>query len=160
MNTLSNVALTVCNDLITSGYIAPVVTHQDGQWNITSSTYEYPSGLSSVSTNDNINSQALGITFPTNITTSNWFGTIGQYDTTTGGYAFPPLTPALLDLDSLEEGIYDIKGGKIIIKKIKVTEEELEDAIQEVLGPDATEEEKIATQHELEELSVSEERYV
>lgn len=72
-------------------------------------------------------------------------------------YQYIPLPP---DLSQLEEGVHDIPGGKIIIKKIKVTEEQLDAAIQETLGHDATPEEKSQIMKEVEELAASEEREI
>ena len=74
-------------------------------------------------------------------------------------YNIPP-APAPIDLDSLEEGIHDIKGGKIIIKKIKVTEEELDAALEETLGHEPSPEEKSALREELEKIAASEEREI
>ncbi len=64
------------------------------------------------------------------------------------------------DLEQLEEGTHDIPGGKIIIKKIKVSEEQLEEAIKEALGPDVTPEEKTKIKEELENIQASEEREI
>lgn len=81
-------------------------------------------------------------------------GTLGGLNTP---YQYIPLPP---DLSQLEEGVHDIPGGKIIIKKIKVTEEQLDAAIQETLGHDATPEEKSQIMKEVEELAASEEREI
>jgi len=64
------------------------------------------------------------------------------------------------DLESLEEGVHDIPGGKIIIKKIKITEEQLDDAIEETLGHEATPEEKSKIVKAIEDIAASEEREV
>ena len=72
---------------------------------------------------------------------------------------FPPIK-VVPDLESLEEGTHDIPGGKIIIKKIKITEEQLEKAIKETLGPDVTTEEKAKIKEELEDIQASEEREI
>lgn len=77
----------------------------------------------------------------------------------------PPIAPqpwppikVVPDLEQLEEGTHDIPGGKIIIKKIKVTEEQLDEAIKEALGPEVTPEEKAKIKEELENIQASEER--
>jgi len=72
---------------------------------------------------------------------------------------FPPIK-IVPDLEQLEEGTHDIPGGKIIIKKIKITEEQLEKAIEETLGPDITTEEKAKIKEELEDIQASEEREI
>lgn len=89
-----------------------------------------------------------------------------------GGYPVnpPPFAPAVFpstgqikivpDLEQLEEGVHDIKGGKIIIKKIKITEEQIETALEEELGHKPTDEEKQKLKEDLEALSASEERDV
>lgn len=55
---------------------------------------------------------------PNTFTLPNNGGLNGQYFT----------FPAVPDLDALQEGIFDIKGGKIIIKKIKVTQEQIDES--------------------------------
>lgn len=81
-----------------------------------------------------------------------------------GGFIFPPMQPQpfkiVPDLESLEEGVHDIPGGKVIIKKIKITEKQLDDAIEETLGHEAPPEEKAKVLKEIEELIASEEREV
>jgi hypothetical protein len=75
------------------------------------------------------------------------------------GFQYNPI-PGPPNLDSLEEGVHDIKGGKIIIKKIMVSEEELEEAIQEACGPESTPEERDIIRKEIEEIAASEEREI
>ena len=72
---------------------------------------------------------------------------------------YPPIS-IVSDLDLLEEGVYDIKGGKILIKKIKVTEEQLDQALELELGRQATDEEKTRLHEDLIEIANSEEREV
>lgn len=77
-----------------------------------------------------------------------------------GGLQTPwqfPIKPAL---ELLEEGTHDIPGGKIIIKKIMVTEEQLDNAIQETIGHEASPEEKQAILQEIEAINAAEEREV
>lgn len=80
--------------------------------------------------------------------------------------AIPNLPPQYIpftikpDLEQLEEGVHDIKGGKIIIKKIMVTEEQLDKALEEELGHEPDANEKAELRKELEELSASEEREI
>jgi hypothetical protein len=75
---------------------------------------------------------------------------------------YPPVYPfpTKPDLDQLEEGEHDIPGGKIIIKKIKVTDKQVEEAIEEVMGPEVSPEEKKKVLKELEDYAASEEREV
>lgn len=78
------------------------------------------------------------------------FPGIGQY---------PPIK-IVPNLEDLEEGVHDIPGGKIIIKKIKVTEDQLDAAMFDALGHEATPEEKTAILQEIAELAASEEREI
>lgn len=84
----------------------------------------------------------------------------------------PPFAPAPIvypltgtikiipDLELLEEGVHDIKGGKVIIKKIKITEEQIEEALEEEIGHKPTDEEKKQLHQDLEQIAASEEREV
>jgi hypothetical protein len=73
-------------------------------------------------------------------------------------WSFPiPVKP---DFDQLEEGEHDIPGGKIIIKKIKVTDQQIEQALDEVMGDKASPEEKSKIRKEIEDYAASEEREV
>lgn len=78
------------------------------------------------------------------------------------GGVYPPPIPIKIipDLESLEEGVHDIPGGKIIIKKIKVTEQELDLALEETIGHTPTDEEKKQLHDELTDIANSEERAV
>jgi hypothetical protein len=79
------------------------------------------------------------------------------------GIVFPPQTGTIKivpDLEQLEEGVHDIKGGKVIIKKIKITEEQLATALEEELGHSASPEEKQKLHEDLEAIAASEERDV
>ncbi len=64
------------------------------------------------------------------------------------------------DLELLEEGVHDIKGGKVIIKKILITEEQIEEALEEKIGHKPTDEEKQKLHEDLEQIAASEEREV
>jgi|SRR5665213_223418 len=90
----------------------------------------------------------------------NTMPNIGMGQWPANGYTFPPLVPlpGPPDLDSLEEGVHPIKGGKIIIKKIMVDDSEMDEALREAFA--AEEEANKELHEELEEMSASEERAV
>jgi hypothetical protein len=99
---------------------------------------------------------------PNGFITPNYVGPFKMADYQ-GPFNVGPLYPPILmipDLDLLEEGVHDIKGGKIIIKKIKVTEAQLDEALSEELGHDASDAEKAKFHEELSEIAASEEREV
>jgi len=142
----------------TSGYMQQMTTTEALPNQITTTGYIFPNG--------------------SNI----WIGDpyVNPWDNTGGGNVFPPLNPSPLpqtpwpyplnpsvfpyptkpDLDQLEEGEHDIPGGKIIIKKIKVTDKQVEEAMEEVMGPEASPEEKKKVLKEIEDYAASEEREV
>lgn len=76
--------------------------------------------------------------------------------------SYPPIGTFTvpLDLDNLPEGVHDIKGGKVIIKKIKVDDKELKEALERELGHEPEPEEMAKLKDELEGLAASEEREV
>lgn len=129
----------------------------------------WSSGISITLPNSNSTSVWYGDPLPNN-GNMPWIGDIPNWGI--GGEPFypaiPPITPqpyyqpikVVPDLESLEEGVHEIPGGKIIIKKIKVTEEQLDEAIQETLGHDATPEEKSKIIKAIEDIAASEEREV
>jgi hypothetical protein len=164
----------------TSGYIAPVTSTE---YTITTTTTEANgNGYTFIAPNVQLNWQpgtpGIQTTVPNDNTyypdiSSGGMPYIGDPVPNTGGFIFPPMnpnpnpfipnpTPFKIEpnLEDLEEGLHDIPGGKIFIKKIKITEEQLDDAIQEALGHEASPEEKAAIVKEIEELAASEEREV
>jgi hypothetical protein len=109
-----------------------------------------PSGITNGTFND------LLTTFGDPITT---FGdTPGPLLTSTGSYGTLEWinNPSYLTLETLEEGVYDIKGGKIIIKKIMVSEEQLA-AMDKTYIPEDTE---VIPYREMEELLMNEDREI
>jgi hypothetical protein len=88
----------------------------------------------------------------------------GQWQGGSGSGVWPPPVippnPPLFSMPVLEEGTYDIPGGKMVIKKIMVTDEQLEVAAEEELGHKPTPQEMDEIKSELEEMSHFEERDV
>jgi len=169
------------NMVATSGFLAPAETGGD--------TTKYQVSQTITTTEALPNQSGISITLPNMngytwvIPNDNSYGNgstwgqpyIGDPVPNSGGiypnpfipYNPPPVAPQpwppikiVPDLESLEEGTHDIPGGKIIIKKIKITEEQLEEAIKETLGPDVTPEEKAKIKEELEDIQASEEREI
>lgn len=78
-------------------------------------------------------------------------------------WQFPDVSPFIetpIDLDTLEEGIYDIKGGKVIIKKIKISEEQSKEALEAAEWYDVSPEDRSKICKEISELAEVEEREV
>ena len=179
LNTISNSVTTACGD--------PKLMTQNCVYTSASSSVPpivNSGSLGTVQTSESLPS-VVTITLPntnsgyTWITTPNGWGQtapyIGDPIPNWGGGMWPPVNDPppfapqptvyppikiIPDLESLEEGVHDIPGGKVIIKKIKVTEEELEKAIEDTLGPEVSEEEKAKVKQELEDMAASEEREV
>lgn len=72
----------------------------------------------------------------------------------------PLIWPIPIDYEKLEEGVHEIKGGKVIIKKIKVDDLELDRVLAEELKHEPTEEEKRQLREELHHLSEIEDREI
>lgn len=69
---------------------------------------------------------------------------------------FPPMAPMPVDFENLPEGIHDIKGGKLIIKKVEFKDEA--EAIAQELGKTPTIDKDL--KDEMERKAASEEREV
>jgi hypothetical protein len=126
------------NTVTTNAITTTVV--DTGTWTVPDGNYMTPSGYDTAAGNT--------FTLP-NITVAPNIISNGQY------FTFPP------NLDALQEGVFDIKGGKIIIKKIMVTQEQIDDSDEEednVLEGKIIEDE--TSSQELEYLCASEEREI
>lgn len=75
-----------------------------------------------------------------------------------GPFTFPP-TPIQIPVIP-EDGTYDVPGGKVIIKRILITEEEIEKAAEKEFGHKPTKEEMDKIKKELEDAEHFEEREV
>jgi len=147
----------------TSGFMAPII--MDGKQiefktyttvvpNVNGSTTVPNTGIFQIPTNGDWSLPYVGDFPPNGIWTSPTPNLPG-----TGKIEFVPY-PVKPDLEQLEEGVHDIKGGKVIIKKIKITEEQLDEALEEVVGHEPTDIEKQQLRDELELIATGEEREV
>jgi hypothetical protein len=124
----------------TSGFIAPAI-QSDQTYTLTTTTGGTNDGSGWITTIPSIN--AIEYT---------WMDAPNLPNT----FTWPPiqLPP---DLDALEEGVHPIKGGKVIIKKVMVEDDEMDEALREAF---AAEEEQADMHEKIEEMMMSEEREV
>lgn len=155
----------------TSGFVALAGDNKDFEVKTITTTGAQPfSGVSI--TSPLANNSSWQYTIPNDNTWNPNMPYIGDIPFTNGWpISNPPFAPVpalpltgtikiVPDLELLEEGVHDIKGGKVIIKKIKITEEQIEEALEEEIGHKPTDEEKQKLHQDLEQIAASEEREV